>query len=166
MKTTSQPTIAALSERSGITQQLIHAVLRQLGGGADARSNLEDIARHGVDAGYCGFTYTRDTVAFFKAHRSEIVDMAEHMALDIGENVADMVAGFQCLAGRSLKRNAYSHDHEAERHNRAMLAQYLPSVSRCLYGGRLTDADDDVANALAWFAAEEVARAYSHALED
>lgn len=41
-----------------------------------------------------------------------------------------------------------------------MLAEYLPSVSRCLYGGRLKDEDTDVANALAWFALEEVARAF------
>ena len=32
-------------------------------------------------------------------------------------------------------------------------------IGECLYGGRLTDAHTQIANALAWFALEEVARA-------
>lgn len=87
------------ADDSGIPLKLIRNVARQIGD----KDRLEDVARHGADAGYPGFTYYSDTGA--------------------------------------------------------AKAEYLPSVYRCLGGGRLTDEDDIVANALAWFAAEEVARA-------
>lgn len=129
---------------------LAPAVLRQLGGGADAVQNAIDAFEHGADGGSPGFTYYSDTVAFFKRHRAAIVEAVESMAQDLGENPADMVAGFNCLGGRDRKPHLNGREH---------LAEYLPSVSRCLYGGRLTEDDVNVANALAWFALEEVGRA-------
>ncbi len=165
-KTFTQPTIGEVAESSGISSTLIIAVLRQLGGGADARQSLEDIARHGIDGGFCGFVYYKDTVAFFKRHRKAIVALVAQQADEMGENPAEMVAGFNCLAGRELKRDSgYGPDREALRHNKAKLAEYMPSVCRCLYGGRLTDEDDVVANALAWFAGEEVAHAFERHCE-
>lgn len=145
--TATTKTVKGASEQTGISETLIRAVIRQTG-----RENLEDIARHGVDGGFAGFTYYSDTVPFFKRHRALIVELVNRMAEDLGENPAEMVAGFGCLAGHEVHRLP---DHEKRR----KLAEYLPSVSRCLYGGRLTDEDTIVANALAWFAAEEVARA-------
>lgn len=142
---------------SNIPATLIRAVARQIG---DVES-LRDVANHGASGGFSGFTYYADTVKFFKAHRQDIVALVQSMADDLGENPADMVAGFQCLSGQHLKHSAsWSPNHESnERDNRRLLSEYLPSVSRCLYGGRLTEEDTDVANALAWFALEEVARA-------
>lgn len=139
------------------TQQpkLTRAVIRQCG-----RECLEDIARHGANAGYPGLTYYTDTVAFFKANRAEIVERVNRMADEFGETSAEMVAGFQCLAGRSLKRGSYGYmSPEDTRHNKAQLAKWLPAIYVCLGGGRLEgDNVELVANALAWFAAEEVAR--------
>jgi hypothetical protein len=154
--TTQHETIKIISERSGIPTRLIRAVLLQLGGGDDARESCRDIANYGVDGGFCGFTYYADTVKFFKAHRPDIVDLVNRMADDLGENPADMVAGFNCLGGsRGVCVTTEQQKRELEQAKR----EWLPSVSRCLYGGRLTDDDTQVANALAWFAAEEVARA-------
>lgn len=153
--------IERAAERSGVSEKLIRAVLRQLGGGRDAIETLSDVNRGGADAGFAGFTHHSDTVAFFKKNRKEIVALAEQQADDLGENVAEMVASFRCLAGRRLKRDRTDgFDHRTTAHNRAILNEYMPSVARCLYGGRLTDDDTDVANALAWFALEEVARAF------
>lgn len=131
------------------TQQpkLTRAVIRQCG-----HECLEDIARHGADAGYPGLTYYSDTVAFFKANRAEIVERVNRMADELGETPAEMVAGFQCLAGRSLRGRP---EHE----QRKQLAEWLQAVYVCLGGGRLEGHNVElVANALAWFAAEEVAR--------
>jgi len=85
-------------------------------------------------------------VGFFRRYRAEIVELAERQAQDFGQSVAEMVADFRCLdirADDTIGQN---------------------SVLRCLGGGRLRggeqgDQDDVVANALAWYALEEVARA-------
>ena len=130
MKTTQQ----AIND-SGIPASVIHAVVRRVG-----RESLADIASHGADAGWAGFTYYTDTVKFFKAHRADIASMVERMADDMGEEPIACVPGFRCLA--------------------PMDADTRKSIARCLYGGRLTDDDTNVANALAWFALEEAARAF------
>lgn len=149
------------AERSGVSEKLIRAVLRQLGGGKDAIDTLRDVNRGGADAGFAGFTWYSDTVAFFKRCRKEIVALAEQQADGMGENTCEMVASFGCLAGSRLKHDRTDgYDCRTTAHNRAILNEYMPSVARCLYGGRLTDDDIDVANALAWFALEEVARAF------
>lgn len=129
---------------------------------------IRDAGEHGADGGWPGFTYYSDTVKFFKANRAHVVKLVEEMASDMGESPVDMVAGFQCLAGREMQRK-YGHTHQygsddrrIAQGKRALLAEYQPSVSRCLYGGRLTDADNEVANALAWFALEEIGRALAN----
>ena len=144
---TTRLTAKAVSKRSGISERLIRGVLRQLGGGSEAWASLRDVCRGGADAGFHGFTYYRDTVGFFRRYRAEIVELAERQAQDFGQSVAEMVADFRCLdirADDTIGQN---------------------SVLRCLGGGRLRDGgeqgdqDDLVANALAWYALEEVARA-------
>jgi hypothetical protein len=134
MKTTKQ-----VVNDSGIPAKLVHAVIRQLGD----KESLTDIANHGIDGGFSGFIYTSDTVAFFKRNRKEIVQLVNEMADSLGEEPIKMVASFNCLGKQ---------DPKAQR-------EYYPSVARCLYG-KCTDEDSDVANALAWFAGEEVARAF------
>ena len=146
-------TVKEASERTGISEKLINSVIRQLGG----RESLADVCRGGADAGFSGFTYYSDTALFFKRNRKEIVELVQNMADDLGENPAEMVAGFQCLGGKRSSGYGLESDREITRN---ILREYLPSVSRCLYGGRLTDDDTQVANALAWFALEEVARAF------
>lgn len=115
-----------------------------------------DAGAHGADAGWPGFTYTSDTVAFFKANRADIQKLVQERADDLGETPLEMVAGFRCLGGTdaNLARLRSGND----RDGRHALAEYYPSVSKCLYGGRLNDDDHNVANALAWFALEEVGR--------
>jgi hypothetical protein len=147
MKTTRQ-----VMDQSDIPKRLINAVVRQLGG----KDSLEDICNHGIDGGFHGFIYYNDTIAFYKRNRSEIVALVNQMAEELGENPIDMIAGFNCLAGQyPRKAGNYGFDTEFDKARREL----YPSISRCLYG-RITDEDTQVANALAWFAGEEVARAY------
>ena len=158
MKTTKQ----VISD-SRIPSSLVNAVVRQLGG----KESLTDIYNYGIDGGFHGFIYYSETIAFFKRNRKAITQLVEDMANDLGKNPVDMVAGFNCLDGRDMqqlqagnavwitadqRRRARDRDH--------ILSEHRPSITRCLYGGRLTDDDTQVANALAWFAGEEVARAF------
>ena len=109
---------------------LQNAVIRRVG-----RDSLRDVANHGADGGFAGFTYYSDTCAFYARHQSRIAALVEEMAYEMGESPTHLVAGFRCLNGD------YS---EAE-------------VGRTLYGPKKGH-DTQIANALAWFALEEVAR--------
>lgn len=110
---------------------LTRAVIRQLGG----RESLRDVARHGADGGYPGFTYYADTVAFAKRHKAAIIERLTRDAADLGErSVAALVTSFRCV-------NATEDE-----------------VARVLYGAGGDDGvRTQVLNALAWYALEEVA---------
>jgi hypothetical protein len=153
-------TLKTLIENSSASPSLVRAVVRQLGGWESAKESMLDIANYGVSGGFCGFIYYADTVKFFKKNRAAIVELVNSQASALGENAADMVAGFGCLSGHA-KSGDFDYAGNMKRERREKLAEYLPSVSRCLYGGRITDDDTQAANALAWFAAEEVARSWS-----
>jgi hypothetical protein len=128
-------TVKQASEQSGIPTTLINAVIRAVG-----KESLPDVMNHGANTGWAGFTYTADCVAFFKRHKIAILAMVNSMASDMGEVPATMVAGFNCL---KIKADD---------------AEGMREVYRAL-DGRVQGDETVVANALAWFALEEVARA-------
>lgn len=114
-----------------ITDTLRRAVIRRVG-----RDSLTDVANHGAAGGYPGFCYYTDTCAFYAKHQKDIVQAVEEMADDLGDSPVSMVRGFNCLGA----------------------ADYTESeVARTLYGTK-SQHQQQVANALAWFALEEVAR--------
>lgn len=105
-------------------------MIRQTG-----RENLEQIAQHSADPGWSGLTYHSDTIKFFRAHRSDIMALAEQLAGDLGEDVLAMIANFGCLRNEKL--------------------------TGCQISQALNSRGDDVTsvqNAMTWFAAEEIAR--------
>ncbi len=127
---------------------LTRAVIRQLGGGSEAKENLIDVNNHGADAGFCNFVYYQDTVPFFEKHRKEILSVLEEDADSFREEPAQIVFGFNCLRLREA-------DSEEQR-------AYRSAINRLLYGNRKVDWDRpeevQIANALAWLALESVAR--------
>ncbi len=123
-------------ENSNIPATLTRAVIKQLGGWSSFKQSATDIASHGIDGGFCGFVYYTDTIAFFRRNRRDIVELAKQQADDMGVGVLEMIAGFNCLQGD------YSID----------------EIGETLFGGPV---NDQIANALAWYAGEEVARIYS-----
>lgn len=133
MKTTAQ-----VIRDSGIPGRLVRAVIRQLGG----KDPLEDICQHGIDSGFHGFIYYSDTIAFFKRNRREISELVRQQAEDFGASPVDFVASFRCLDPK---------DKDPEK---------MDEIGRCLYGGRIGPNYTQVPNALAWYASEEVARAF------
>lgn len=59
------------------------------------REAMEDIARHGADAGWGGFCYTADCVEFYEANEADIWEMAREQADEMGHaNTAEMFATF------------------------------------------------------------------------
>ena len=111
--------------------KLTRAVLRRVD-----RESLEDVCRHGAAGGFSGFIYYPDTLAFYSAHKADILAMAQAMADDFGEDMLAMIAGFGCLRDEKLSASA---------------------IGEALFSGRGEDAQS-VRNAMAWFALEEVAR--------
>lgn len=115
--------------------RLTRAILRKLD-----REELADVARHGADAGWNGFTYYTETNAFYKAHKADILELAKQCAEEMGEEMLVMVQGFRCLNSKPGAKD-YSLDEIA-----AALHSYKGEGSAY------------IRNTMAWFALEEVAR--------
>jgi hypothetical protein len=114
--------------------RLTRTILRHLD-----RERLEDVARHGADAGWSGFTYYHDTIAFYKAHKGDILKLAEQMAGELGEDTLAMISHFRCLSNKGNPDFTQT------------------EIAEALYSGRGDNAGM-IRNALSWFALEEVAR--------
>lgn len=55
---------------------------------------IKDVAEHGADAGWPGFTYYSDTCAFYEAHKEAIWDMLSNDADDQGTSIMALIASF------------------------------------------------------------------------
>lgn len=131
-------TLAKLIASSSIPAELIRAVVRQSGGWESFKESAPDIANHGIDGGFHGFIYTKETNAFAKRNRAAIQAMAAHQADDFGTSITEMIQGFGCYRHGTKPTDA--------------------EIGVALYAGK--DDGAGVLNALAWYAAEEVARAF------
>ena len=118
---------------------LIRAVVSRIG-----KDSIKDVNGHGIDGGFNGFIYYRDTCAFFSRHKQAILDMAKETAESLGEDLLSMVAHFNCLSNQG--KPDYSQD----------------EIARALYGRETKEQSgrENIQNAMAWFAAEEVCRMF------
>lgn len=128
-------TVTQICSNSNIPAALIRATIRQCGGWQDFREMAQDVTNHGAAGGFHGFTYYADTVPFAKRNKSVILEIARQMADDLGEPLYKMIGGFNCLK--------ISEGEAAE----------------AIHNSR-SDNATNVLNALAWYALEEVCRAY------
>ena len=142
MKKTTITLNALIAHAGNIPESLIRAVVRQSGGWGAFTETAPAVANHGADCGFPGWIYCTETEAFARRNRAAIAQLAEDMAADFGEaGAVALVKGFRCLSDVT----------DAE-------------IARALYG-KPKDDDAPVANALAWFALEEVSRAYVDACD-
>ena len=121
--------------------KLIMAVVRQLGYDRvdeEVKDYLKDVTNHGASGGFCGFTYYSGTITFFRKNKKLIVELAEDMAEELGEDILSMINSFNCLKDYELSNS---------------------QIGKVLYG-KFSDSGDnrDIMNALSWFALEETAR--------
>ena len=129
-------TIKSFCEFSSINSDLIRAVIRQSGGWLAFQEMAQDIYNHGISGGFSGWIYYTETFDFYAKNQGAIVTLVEKWANDCNISTINFVAGFRCLD-----------------------AEDGQNVGKTLYGNKLQH-DTQVANALAWFAAEEVTRSF------
>ena len=141
--TRSQVTI----EQALASHSLAPAVLRQLGGGRGAVQSAIEAGEHVADAGWPGFTYSADCLAFVRRNKAAIKAAIKDMAYDLGEEEIQMIRGFGCLSTRN--RTEVKYDCTSS------------EVGSVLYvdGSDAGDMASKIYDALAWFALEEVGRA-------
>ena len=139
--TTAKPSLKALIESTNIPASLVRAVVRQMGGWESFKESAPDITRHGIDGGFHGFIYYTDTLRFAHTNRKDILNLATQQAEDFGIELIKMIEGFGCFR--------YS------KPTRAEIVEGLAGISN----------ESQVPNALAWYAGEEVARAYCDAFD-
>lgn len=129
-------TLKNFIEYSRIDAGLIRAVVRQSGGWQSFQDMAPDIVNHGISGGFSGWIYYTETCQFYAKNQSVIVALVEQQATEYGISPIDFVVSFRCL------------DADDE-----------PNGGKTLYGNKRQH-DTTIANALAWFAVEEVARSF------
>lgn len=135
-------TIKQFVEATHIEASLVRAVIRQVGGWDSFKDLAADVANHGANAGFSGFTYYSDTVPFAKRNKEALIGECKRMADDIGDGSAhQLIAGFNCI------------DLQAD------------EVAEAIHNPR-SENRTEVFNALAWFALEEVSRSYCDLTEE
>lgn len=139
MTTQTTRTLTAFCNASHLNPSLIRAVVRQMGGWESFTESAPDVARHGIDGGFHGFIYFRDTEAFAKRNRALISELATQQADEMGTGVHEMIRGFGCFRGQNVT------DEE---------------IGTALYAGRDVEGGVNMLNALAWYAGEEVCRSF------
>lgn len=130
-------TLKNFIENSGIDAKLIRAVIRQSGGWQSFQDMAPDISKHGISGGFGGWIYYTETCQFYAKNQSLIVELVEHQADEYGyQSAQDMVKSFRSCDAT------------------------LSEIGYTLYGNKRQH-DTQVANALAWFAAEAVVSVYN-----
>jgi hypothetical protein len=139
-------TLANLCKSTNIPTPFVRAVVRQMGGWEYFTEHAPDITRHGIDSGFNGFIYNTETEAFAKRNRESIAAMAKEQASDFGTSIIEMIQNFGCFRNGDKPTEA--------------------DICTALYGGREQEGTSNVLNALAWYAGEEVSRAYCDMIEN
>jgi hypothetical protein len=135
-------TIKSFVNHAGhINPKLIKSVIAQFGGWDSFKESAEDVSNHGIDGGFHGFIYYADTHKFALKNRALIVELLEESADSLGEDVVYMVSNFGVFRCNSMDAD-----------DRKDLYKFL--------GGGIPQ-QGAITNVMAWFAAEEVCRAYS-----
>jgi hypothetical protein len=89
-KTSTKINHEYIRSQSDDVKRMIRAIRRQL----DV-DYLRDVAEHGADAGFPGFTYYTDTVKFYNRHEGAIWELLREDADALGyDNVPALIASF------------------------------------------------------------------------
>ena len=138
-------TLKKLIKYSSVPASLIRAVVRRVGGWGTFTGYAADITRHGIDGGFNGFIYYADTEPFAARNKDAILELASGQAQEMGyDSTFAMIRGFGCFRGDNLSDG---------------------DLMRAMCKGRNPENGTNLLNALAWYAAEEVARAYCDLVE-
>jgi hypothetical protein len=134
-------TITELVSKSSVPEGLIRAVVHQVGGWEIFKMIAPTVTTTPT-AQWAGFEYHTETTKFFTCHRDLIRQLAQHVATECGRSTISMVLSLHCLD------QSFSED----------------EVGLALYGPK-SKINTQIANALAWFALQQVAQAYTNAMK-
>lgn len=130
-----KPTFNNFTKQYSNLSALAKAVIRQANRtAAEAPEYLRNV-RNASD-GYCGFIYYSETSEFYAKNKAKILEALKEYADDSGITTLEVVKNFGCL------KDVHEED-----------------IALTLYGTKKQH-DTYVANALAWFALEEVANRF------
>jgi len=139
------PTLKQFIENSTIPAKLIRATVKQCGGWGWEyfTERAADCAKNGANTGvFNGFIYYTDTVAFTKRNKADILTHVEAAAWgDDSMNAITLIASLNSIDLTVVE------------------------VAEAIYNPR-SENRQEVFNALAWFCAEEVSRAWVDYLEN
>ena len=141
-------TLKSFIKNSSIPATLIRAVVKNMHGWENFKESAQDVVDHGAECGFGNFIYYTDTIAFTTKNRKAIAAYAAEQSTEIGyKDELEMILSFNGLQGYDAPITT-------------------SEVARALYG-RLADTDTKtiIYNALAWYALEEVSRAYCDLVE-
>ena len=145
MKKTKKASLAALIASTSIPERLVRAVVRQLGGWQSFTESAPDICRGGIDGGFHGFIYHKDTESFARQHLDALNELLSAQAQEIGfDSTFQMIRGFGCFKDETLTDG---------------------DLMRALCRGKNPTDGPNILNVLAWYAGEEVAQAYCDAFD-
>lgn len=139
-------TLKSFIKNSHIPATLIRAVVKNMNGWDSFKESAKDVIDHGASCGFGNFIYYTDTIVFTSKNRKIIAENAAEQSKEIGyKDEIEMILSFNGLQHDGLTSS---------------------DIARALYG-RLTDDDKKttIYNVLAWYALEEVSRAYCDLLE-
>lgn len=129
-------TIKSFCKFSNINSNLIRAVIRQSGGWLAFQEMAQDIYNHGISGGFNGWIYYNETCQFYAKNQALIVELVEYQMREYDYPSAQyMISRFRSLDAT------------------------MSEIGYTLYGNK-SQHDTQVANALAWFAAESVVGEY------
>ena len=153
--TTIKKLRAYVSHYSSFPEQTVKNVIEALGypltGSGDGFKELSGVlvncAENGANIGIIGFIYYNETIPFFKKNRSAIANHIERTAEEFGTDIFSMVQGF------GIFRNS---------------EKPTPTeIGKALYDKSKTHTELTILyNVFAWYALEEVSRAWYNYLED
>ena len=129
-------TIKAFCKFSNINPDLIRAVIRQSGGWHSFQETAQDITKHGISGGFNGWIYYTETGDFYSKNQVEIVKLVEYQMKEYDyQSAQEMINRFKSIDAT------------------------ISEIGHTLYGDKRHH-DTQIANALAWFAAEAVVGEY------
>jgi len=143
-----------LTENSGFAEKTVKNVILALGyplygKGAyfkELSATFADCANSGAQAGFGGFTTTRDTIAFFQENRLDITAHMETTACELGTDIISMVQTFGAF------RNAQK--------------PTVSQVGRALWCSLHHHELNHLYNLYAWYVLEELSHTWERYLED
>lgn len=136
-------------------------VFKQLGKGnnvddmLDKANSLENISNHGIDGGYHGFVYTKDTCEFFDNNKEAILKLLNAQAEEYGyANELEMINDFGSIKKANLN---VSMNDIVEISNNKGVGKEVDGINDWQYG--------TLKNSLAWYAGEAVANKFNGLME-